>query len=134
MVEANARLVSDLANQVLAFPRGIEDKRAPINLIHLMRQTECMARQTFCPSIEIRTCIDRRLRPVEGDATQLHQVLLNLVVNARDAMPDGETLSLSARNVEMPARARLRRDNGGRHGLRNSRTPAGKSVRAVLHV
>jgi signal transduction histidine kinase len=103
MVEANARLVSDLADQVLAFARGIEGQRAPINLIHLLRHTERTARQTFCPSIEIRTCFDRRLRPVEGDATQLHQVMLNLVVNARDAMPEGGTLTLSARNAELPS-------------------------------
>ena len=101
MVEANARLVSDLADQVLAFARGIEGKRAPINLIHLLRQIERTARQTFCPSIEIRTSIDRHLWPVEGDATQLYQVLLNLTVNARDAMPTGGSMILSARNIEL---------------------------------
>jgi two-component system cell cycle sensor histidine kinase/response regulator CckA len=51
--------------------------------------------------IEIRTEVPRDLLPVMGNATQMHQVLMNLCVNARDAMPDGGKLTLSAENVQL---------------------------------
>jgi len=62
-----------------------------------------IARETFPRNITISERVARDLRPVSADATQLHQVLMNLCVNARDAMPDGGTLSLRAENVELTA-------------------------------
>src|SRR5208282_2805307 len=54
-------------------------------------------------SINIKSQIPNDLLPVKGDPSQLHQVLLNLCVNARDAMPDGGTLTISAENVSLDA-------------------------------
>jgi signal transduction histidine kinase len=99
MIEANARQVSDLADQVLAFARGIEGRRAAVSIAHLIQDVARTARETFDSAIETRLHLRRGLWLINADATQIHQVLLNLAVNARDAMAGGGTLTLSASNV-----------------------------------
>ena len=66
---------------------------------HLVGELLKLTQDTFPRSINIRTEIAEGLRPILGDVTQLHQVLLNLCVNARDAMPDGGTLSIEAESI-----------------------------------
>ena len=66
--------------------------------MHLISEIEQIAKETFPRNIEIRTDISKDLWTISGDATQLHQVIMNLCVNARDAMPDGGVLSISAEN------------------------------------
>src|SRR5204863_5905454 len=70
-----------------------------LQIKHLVSELFKLAQDTFPRSIKIRTEIAEGLRPILGDVTQLHQVLLNLCVNARDAMPDGGTLTIGAENV-----------------------------------
>ena len=62
---------------------------------------EKIAKETFPRSIEVTASIGADLRPIKGDATQLHQILLNLCVNARDAMPDGGRIHITAENVRL---------------------------------
>jgi two-component system, cell cycle sensor histidine kinase and response regulator CckA len=99
MVEANARQVAELADQVLAFAKGIGGKRAAVNVTHLIQDAARTARETFGGSIETRTQLHRNLWWVNADPTQIHQILLNLAVNARDAMAGGGMLTMSAGNV-----------------------------------
>ncbi|HAX77865.1 MAG TPA: hybrid sensor histidine kinase/response regulator [Cyanobacteria bacterium UBA11372] len=100
VIEANAKRGADLVKQVLAFARGVEGKRVPLQLGHLLLEIEQIIQRTFDKSIEVQTNIPtRELWTVSADATQLHQVFMNLCVNARDAMPDGGTLNLSAENI-----------------------------------
>ncbi|MGH8752081.1 MAG: AAA family ATPase, partial [Burkholderiales bacterium] len=99
MIEANAKRGAEMANQVLSFARGVEGKRVTLNPRHLIREIEKIARETFPRSIEMQTKFTRGLYMVSGDATQMHQVLLNLVLNARDAMPNGGVLKIGAENL-----------------------------------
>ncbi len=98
-LEASAKRGAALVKQVLSFGRGIEVKRTIVQVKHLLLEIEQIAKQTFPKSIKIYTDISPNLWTVCADATQLHQVLMNLVVNARDAMPHGGTLSIYAENV-----------------------------------
>jgi PAS domain S-box-containing protein len=101
MIESNAKRGADMANQVLTFARGAEGGRTTLDPRRLIKEVEKIARGTFPPSIQLQTRISRGLWQVIGNATQLHQVLLNLCVNARDAMPNGGILSMSTENTTL---------------------------------
>ncbi|MEX1139709.1 MAG: PAS domain S-box protein [Bacteroidota bacterium] len=101
MIEASAKRGAAMIKQVLTFARGIEGERIPLSLHHLIRELQDIASQTFPKSIGFRTNLEKNLWTVTGDATQLHQVLLNLCVNARDAMPHGGILTVSASNATL---------------------------------
>lgn len=94
----NAGRGSALVKQVLSFARGVEGKRTILQLKHLILEIQEFAKQTFPKSIEYKREIAPDLWTVTGDATQLHQMLMNLVINASDAMPNGGVLSISAEN------------------------------------
>jgi PAS domain S-box-containing protein len=98
-VETNAKRGAALVKQVLSFARGVEGKRTILQVRHLLLEIKQIIQQTFPKSIEVDTAIPQDLWLVSADATQLHQVLMNLCVNARDAMLDGGTLSLFAENI-----------------------------------
>jgi two-component system, cell cycle sensor histidine kinase and response regulator CckA len=95
----NAKRGANLVKQVLSFTRGIEGDRTLMQLKHLIREIEQVVKETFPKSIEVNTLLPQNLWTVSGDATQLHQVIMNLCVNARDAMPDGGTLRIRAENL-----------------------------------
>lgn len=98
-IEQSARRGSDLVRQVLSFARGVEGVLAPIATGVLLDDITRMAQDTFPRSIRVTCSLRGTVPAVVGDATQLHQVLLNLCVNARDAMPAGGDLALIAEGV-----------------------------------
>ncbi len=98
MLERNLLRGSNLIKQVMSFARGIEGERKPLQAAHIISEIEKVAKETFNKNIEIKTDISKELFTISGDATQLHQVIMNLCVNARDAMPDGGTLHITASN------------------------------------
>ncbi len=98
MLEATAKRGANLVKQVLSFARGNEGKRTVLQVKHLLKDIEQFAKGTFPKSITIERDLPRDLWTVSADATQLHQVFMNLVVNARDAMPDEGILSIEAEN------------------------------------
>jgi PAS domain S-box-containing protein len=98
-IEASARRGAGLVRQILSFTRGVEGLRVPVRLEQVMAEVISLIRQTFDRSITLEIEQPDVLWPVNGDATQLHRVLLNLAVNARDAMPGGGTLRLKAANL-----------------------------------
>jgi CheY-like chemotaxis protein len=90
-----------IIKQLLTFSRGLEGERVPVQLKSLMLDMLNIIRETFPKNIIAakETPVDAWL--VRGDATQFHQILMNLCVNARDAMPDGGKLTLELENVEV---------------------------------
>jgi len=98
-VESSARRGAELIKQVLSFARGIEGKRGAIQVRHLVNEIGQIIKETFPKSITLRTKAPKDLWTISGDATQVHQVLMNLCVNARDAMPEGGAIEIVAENV-----------------------------------
>ena len=94
-IEASTRRGADLVRQVLTFARGVEGDRTAVDVLGLLKDVEKFANDTFMKNITVRSVVAGNVT-VLGDQTQLHQVLINLCVNARDAMPKGGTLTLSA--------------------------------------
>jgi PAS domain S-box-containing protein len=90
---------ADLIRQILTFARGVQGERISVQMRHIIRDMKEVVLQTMPRSVEIEADIANDLWTVTGDATQLHQVFMNLCLNARDAMPDGGTLSIRARNI-----------------------------------
>jgi two-component system cell cycle sensor histidine kinase/response regulator CckA len=110
-METSARRGADMLRQVLAFARGVEGKKTPVQLTALLREMEKIARDAFPKTIRVRTDLAKDLWPVLGYPTQLYQVIMNLCINARDAMPNGGQLSLHAENVQLDNTAsQLHRD------------------------
>lgn len=101
LMESNALRGSEMVKQVLSFARGVGGRRTVLQPRHLIREIIHIAEETFPKSIRIEQYLAEDLWTVSSDATQLHQVLLNLCVNARDAMPDGGTLTISAENRQL---------------------------------
>ncbi|WP_353932157.1 PAS domain S-box protein [Okeanomitos corallinicola TIOX110] len=99
IIENNARRGSYLVKQVLSFTRGLKGERTTVQVKHLITEILNFAKRTFPKSIEFTTQIPEHLGTVFGDSTQLHQVLMNLVVNARDAMAEGGILKIVAENM-----------------------------------
>jgi CheY-like chemotaxis protein len=92
-----------MLRQVLTFARGADGERTLVEVDGLIAELERLVRDTFDRAIRITTDLPAYLWPVLGDATQIHQLLLNLCVNARDAMPEGGDLRITALNVEIDA-------------------------------
>jgi PAS domain S-box-containing protein len=98
-LQTSAQRGADLVKQVLSFARGVEGRRVLIKPVHLVHDLLQIMRDTFPKSIQVGFHAARDLWTVTGDPTQLHQVLLNLCVNARDAMPGGGRLTIGMENV-----------------------------------
>ena len=102
-MEGCARRGSDIIKQLLTFARGKPEARVPLPARHLLQDMEKIIRETFPKNIKPQIEAPKNLWPVLGDATQIHQALMNLCVNARDAMPSGGVLSLTAENITLHA-------------------------------
>ncbi|HVY69413.1 MAG TPA: response regulator [Verrucomicrobiae bacterium] len=101
IIESSAKRGADMVRQLLTFARGVEGERILIQPRRIIREMEAIIKGTFPKNIQLKSEIAGGLSMILGDATQLHQVLLNLCVNARDAMPGGGTLTLVAENREI---------------------------------
>lgn len=99
MIKENAERGADLIKQVLTFARGMAGERITVNLKHLIKEIVSVLKETLPRSIKLEYGIEPELWTISADPTQIHQVLMNVCLNARDAMPDGGTLTIHAGNV-----------------------------------
>lgn len=114
----SAQRGSDVVRQLLAFARGSEGERVPVSPGRLVREMARIIEETFPKQITLETKVPKDIWMVSGDPTQLHQVLLNLCVNARDAMPGAGTLKLSVENVMLDDQgSELRAEGSGPYVL-----------------
>jgi len=98
-MKSSAKRASEMVRQVLSFARGVGGQPVAVDMQQLFDEMEKLAKETFPKTIEVRVDIRAPLFPLLGNPTGIHQVLLNLCVNARDAMPEGGSLLLEARNT-----------------------------------
>jgi PAS domain S-box-containing protein len=100
-IQAAASRAASLTRQLLTFSRKQNPCLEVIDLNETVRETERMLRRVIGEDIELRSELAGDLARVSADASQMAQVLLNLAVNARDAMPNGGRLGITTRNVEV---------------------------------
>jgi PAS domain S-box-containing protein len=101
MLQASAERGASLVKQVLSFARGVQGERITLQTRHLIKEIVKILNDTLPKSIEVEYDASDDLSVVAGDATQLHQVLMNFCVNARDAMPNGGKLTIKAANEQI---------------------------------
>jgi len=100
-IESSAERAADLTAQLLAFARGGKYETKPVNLNLIVEDTLKILDRTLDKSIEIRTHFEASLPTVEADSGQMQQLLMNLCVNANDAMPGGGQLIIETNKTEI---------------------------------
>ncbi len=101
MIKENTERGADLVKQVLTFARGMSGERMPVRLKHIIKELVSVLKETLPKSIDVKFDIDPELWTISADPTQVHQVLMNICINARDAMETGGTLKIAAKNVSI---------------------------------
>ena len=94
---------ASLTQRLLAFARRQDLQVGPVNLAGLVTEMEDLLQRSVGSRIAIEVAVPERLPPVSADANQVELALLNLAVNARDAMPDGGTIQIALNEAEQPA-------------------------------
>jgi CheY-like chemotaxis protein len=97
-IQVSAKRGADIVRQVLSFARGLEGERIEVQPKHLLKDLENIIKDTFPKDIRLQFSIPNETWTILGDPTQIHQILLNLCVNARDAMPNGGNLTVAVEN------------------------------------
>ncbi|MBN2040767.1 MAG: response regulator [Spirochaetes bacterium] len=95
----SANRASELTKQLLTFSRKVDNELSPLSLNKVIRQVEGLLKRTIPKMINMVFVLDENLKIIEGDSTQMEQVIMNLALNARDAMPEGGTLTFTTKNV-----------------------------------
>src|SRR5688572_13248783 len=99
VLRTNAERGGNMVRQVLSFARGVEGERVALQPKHMIKEIIKILHETLPKSIETSFQIPDDLWIISADATQMHQVLMNLCVNARDAMPEGGSIRIQAQNA-----------------------------------
>lgn len=103
MIASSAKRGANMVGRVLSFARGEEGRHVRLRPQMIISEIESILRDTFPRNIEFEIKVDRDLWSIDGDPTQIHQVLLNLCVNASDAITGGGKISIGAENVHLSA-------------------------------
>jgi PAS domain S-box-containing protein len=113
ILESSAKRGAQMVKQILTFARGAHGERMLLQPRQLIKEMARIAKETFPKTIQAQVKVPENLWAIMGDPTQLHQVLMNLAVNARDAMPNGGTLMFAAENLL------LNEEEAKKHGAAN---------------
>ncbi len=100
-IESSAKRGADMVQQILSFARGVEGQQEMINPQLIIEEIQNLVQDTFPKNIFFQADMPADPPAFLGDHTQVHQILLNLCVNARDAMPCGGTLSISVKSITL---------------------------------
>ena len=98
MLEENSKRGAQLVKQITSFASGAEEDRVSVQLVQLINEISRIIESSFPVGIEFSTDISTQLWTIQAQPTQIHQLLMNLCINARDAMPEGGTLTIKAEN------------------------------------
>ena len=98
-IATSAQRGAEVIRQILTFARGIEGERIEIQLKHLLKEMGNIIHETFPKNIQLELSTPNDTWMIVGDPTQIHQILLNLCINARDAMPNGGSLRIGVENA-----------------------------------
>jgi PAS domain S-box-containing protein len=134
MIEKSAERGSNMVEQVLAFARGVEGERVALQAATIIDEVAKITTETFPDDIDVEVSVPENLNDIVGDATQIQQVLMNLCVNARDAMPDGGVIDIGASEVELSeaeAQRKMDAEPGSYVCLRVSDTGSGIPEEAI---
>jgi two-component system, cell cycle sensor histidine kinase and response regulator CckA len=96
-----AKRGSELTRQLLTFSRKVESRKQPLNLNREVRQTRKLLERTIPKMIEIELRLGEDVKIIHADPMQVEQVVMNLVINAKDAMPDGGRVVVETENVTL---------------------------------
>jgi len=129
-LENGALRGADMVKQILSFARGVEGKKSLVHLKHVVGEMANMIKRTFPKSIDFQEDLPRDLWLILADATQLYQMVMNLCVNARDAMPEGGRLIVAAHNKTLTQREadRLHPDARAGHYVQISVVDTGTGI------
>jgi two-component system cell cycle sensor histidine kinase/response regulator CckA len=133
-VRRAAESAASLTRRLLMFSRRQIVRLSPLDLNAIVAEVEQLLKRTLGEDIAIVTSLPSGVRPIQADATQLQQVLMNLAVNARDAMPRGGTLTIETTNVPHDTRRRGNAPVSGTVELRLSDTGCGMSDATKAHI
>ncbi|UCG13056.1 MAG: PAS domain S-box protein [Deltaproteobacteria bacterium] len=100
-IHRSARRGAELTQQLLTFSRKVESKRRILDLNREVEQVRKLLERTIPKMIEIELCLASDLMRVKADPAQMEQAIMNLAVNAKDAMPDGGKISIETANVTL---------------------------------
>jgi PAS domain S-box-containing protein len=101
MIRESAERGADLIKQVLTFARGMDGERVSVQVKHIVKDLIGVLTETLPKSIQVKFNVATDLWIISADPTQIHQVLMNTCINARDAMESGGTLQITAENIEI---------------------------------
>jgi two-component system, cell cycle sensor histidine kinase and response regulator CckA len=101
LIQENSERGADLVKQVLTFARGMEGERIPIETSRVVKELAGVLKEILPKSIEMKSDMSANVPAVLADPTQMHQVLMNMCLNARDAMPNGGTLRIGVQAVRL---------------------------------
>jgi nitrogen-specific signal transduction histidine kinase/CheY-like chemotaxis protein len=132
-IEESAQRGADIVRQVLSFARGMGGERTEVHFKPLLEDLEKVITSTFPRNIRVQFSLPKKTWKMMGDPTQVHQVLMNLCLNARDAMPDGGHLTIAVENclIDENYAAMNERAEAGRH-LKMTVTDSGRGIPAAL--